>query len=116
MLYALFGLVLLVFSLLSYLLGAELWLTIAQAVPGAGLLIAAVYLNFGELQERLGGEAGQRGLWFSTNVIGQSVAVIAILGAIAFASHAYPVKWDWTETGAHSLSEASKQVLSQIPE
>jgi ABC-type uncharacterized transport system involved in gliding motility auxiliary subunit len=115
MIFAIFGLVLLGFALLS-VPTQDPWLILGQAVPGVALLIYAGLTSYADLRDRLGGQAGQRNLWFGSNVVGQGVALAAIIGVIAFVSQKYSVHWDWTESGLHSLAQGSKQVLSQIPE
>jgi ABC-type uncharacterized transport system involved in gliding motility auxiliary subunit len=115
MIFAIFGLVLLGFALLS-LPTADPWLILGQAFPGVALLVYAALTSFADLRDRLGGQAGQRNLWFGSNAVGQGVALAVILAVVAFLSQKYSIHWDWTEAGIHSLAQGSKQVLSQIPE
>ncbi len=114
MLYAIFGFVLLCFFLLSVLAG-DWWLALGHAIPGIGLLVYGGITGLPQLRERVGSQAGQRNLWFGSNALGQSVALFAVLATVAFVATQNPIHWDWTESGIHSLSQGSKQVLQQIP-
>ena len=115
MLYAIFGLVLLGFALLSLATG-DPWLILGHGVPGLALLIYAGFTSLPEMRDRFGSEAGQRNLWFGSNAFGQGVALFAILGFVGYFAQRYPIHWDWTESGIHSLSQGSRQVLTQIPD
>lgn len=114
MLYAILGLVMLGFALLSLLAG-DPWLILGHAVPGLALLIYAATTSLPQMRDRLGSQAGQRNLWFGSNALGQGLALFAILAVVGFVAKKYPMHWDWTESGIHSLSQGSKQVLEQIP-
>jgi len=43
-----------------------------------------------------------------------AVLIVAIAGLLAWLSTRYNVEFDWTRTGRHTLSEASKQVLTRM--
>jgi ABC-type uncharacterized transport system involved in gliding motility auxiliary subunit len=114
MVYAIFGTVMLGFFLLSVLAG-DWMLALGHAIPGFGLLIYGAVTGLPQLRDRMGSQAGQRNLWFGSNALGQSLALFAVLATIAFIANRNPIHWDWTESGIHSLSQGSKQVLAQIP-
>ncbi|MDZ7735065.1 MAG: Gldg family protein [Gammaproteobacteria bacterium] len=42
------------------------------------------------------------------------VLLVAVFGLVAWASTQYTFEQDWTRTGRHTLSEASRQVLEQL--
>jgi ABC-type uncharacterized transport system involved in gliding motility auxiliary subunit len=49
-------------------------------------------------------------------VAAQTALLAVILGLVAYLSVRHAVHWDWTEAKVHSLTEATLEVLRQIPE
>ena len=115
MIYAIFGLVLLGFGLLAFWLQDPL-LVAVQVLPALVLLAVAGFGHRAEIRERLSGQLAQRNAWFGSNVALQIAAVIGLLTFAGYLAQRYPVHWDWTEAGAHTLAEGSRQVLERIPE
>ncbi|HVH20720.1 MAG TPA: Gldg family protein [Myxococcota bacterium] len=116
------GLVGIAFALLSFVLvlfsGAGLasdlgWIG-ANLVVGLGLLVTSVTLSWSTLRERMSsGEARRAGRYGSSAVVGTLVA-IAILGMLGFLASRYHKKYDWTESGIHTLSDQSQKVLANL--
>ena len=116
MIFAIIGLVLLFFALVGFLSGAGVWLAYGHLGAGIGFLVYGLLTSAGELRELAGRDASRRGARLGGNAFVQLVALAAILGAVAFLSVRYDTKWDWTESGIHTLTRATVQVLEQIPE
>ncbi len=116
MLFAILGLVFLGFALVALLSGAALWLFWLHLALGAGALVYAATTSLGELRDLIGRDAGRRGLRQGSNALIQALALLAILGLASYVSVRRSVRWDWTEAGVHSLTQATRDVLTQIPE
>jgi ABC-type uncharacterized transport system involved in gliding motility auxiliary subunit len=117
------GLVAIVFGLLSLLLqllSGGLFLAVdlpwiwANFAIGLGLLGFALFTNLDTLRERLrSGEARRAGKYGSSAILATALS-IALLALLAFLSTRYSARWDWTETGVHSLSDQSTKVLEGL--
>jgi ABC-type uncharacterized transport system involved in gliding motility auxiliary subunit len=116
MLFALLGLIFLSFALVALLSGAALSLFWGHLALGAGCLVYAATTSLGELRDRLGRDAGRRGLRQGSNALIQALALLVILGLVCFVSVRRSVRWDWTEAGVHSLTQGTRDVLRQVPE
>ena len=114
MLLAIVGVVLLAFGILSLATRSPLLIAV-HLIPGAVLVAAAVIRNAGTISDSLGGEGIARGAWFGTNAIAQSAAAVVILGLVLYLAERHPIHLDWTEAGIFTLSDASENVLEQIP-
>ena len=110
-----FGIVLILFGVVG-LFTAPLWLAGVHLGLGAVLLIVAVVRGLGEFRDFLTRDTTRRGAKYGGNVVLQSVALAIILGLLAYLSIRHSVRWDWTEAKVHSLTEATREVLAQIPE
>jgi ABC-type uncharacterized transport system involved in gliding motility auxiliary subunit len=113
--FALLGSVLLLFGVLAIFTGSQLWIATAHFAVGAGLLIYAALTSMGELRAALGRDSARRGLREGGNALTQLVAITVILGCGAYLANRYPVRWDWTEAGVHTLTQSTRDVLAQIP-
>ena len=116
MVYAIFGVVLVLFGVLGIFTGAALWLVGAHFAFGLAGLAYASITSMADLREAFGRDSARRGLRFGGNALTQAVAVTAILGFSAYLIEQNPVRWDWTESGVHTLTTATRNVLAQIPE
>lgn len=116
MLYAILGTIFLLFAGVGLIAGADLWLSYLHLGAGLGTLGYAMFSSAAELRELAGRGASRRGARLGANAFVQGIALAVILGGIAVLSVRYPVEWDWTDAGVHTLSEATRDVLEQIPE
>jgi ABC-type uncharacterized transport system involved in gliding motility auxiliary subunit len=116
------GIVGLLFGLLSFLIvlfsgaGLESDLVWIGTNLGLGLvlLISALALNWSTLRERMSsGEARRAGKYGGSAILGTLVA-IAILGMLGFLGTRYHKRFDWTESGVHTLSDQSQKVLANL--
>ena len=112
---ALFGIVLILFGVIG-LFAAPIWLAAAHLGLGFGLLLVAAVLRLGEFREFLARDSARRSAKYAGNTLLQTVALTVILVLIAYLSVRHSVRWDWTEARVHSLTEATRGVLAQIPE
>jgi len=110
-----FGLLSLVIGLFSgVLLSSDFGWIGTNLVLGAALMLTALGLNWSTLRERMSsGEARRAGRYGSSAMLGTLVA-IAILGMLGFLATHYSKKFDWTESGIHTLSDQSQKVLSGL--
>ncbi len=116
MLYAIFGLVFFGFGLVALFGGAHDGWIYGHFVLALALWAYALATGFGELRRQLSADAARRGARFGANAVVQAVATTVILAVLAYVTVQRPVRWDWTESKVHSLSDASRAVLDQIPE
>lgn len=112
---AIFGMVLILFGVIG-LFSAPTWLAAAHLGLGFGLLLLAAALRLGEFRELMKRDSARRSAKYVGNTLLQTVALTVILGLIAYLSVQHSVRWDLTEGKVHSLTEASREVLAQIPE
>lgn len=115
MIFAILGGIFLLFAGMGFLVGAEPWISYLHLGAGLGLGLYGLLTGAAELRELMGRDASKRGARLGGNALLQAAALAALLGGIAFLSVRYPVKWDWTEAGLHSLATATADLLEQIP-
>ncbi len=117
-LFAGLGVVSLGFGLLSFIL----WL-LMPAAPlawiwnlgiGAVLLGGGALASIDTLRARLSSGEARRAGKYGTSALLSAVLAIAILGLLAFLSTRYSHRFDWSETGVHTLSDQSLQVLEDL--
>jgi ABC-type uncharacterized transport system involved in gliding motility auxiliary subunit len=113
---AILGLVFFGFAVVALVSGTALWLFWFHLGLAAGALVYAATTSLGELRDLLGRDAGRRGLRQGSNALIQALALLVILGLVSFLSVRRSVRWDWTEAGVHSLTQATRDVLGEIPE
>ncbi len=109
----LFGLLNLILQLFSGFAFAALdlpWIW-ANLVIGLVLLGIALVSNLETLRERVASGGARRAGRYGTGAIAQALLAVALLGMLAFLSTRYHKRWDWTESGSHSLSEQTRKVL-----
>jgi len=119
------GAVLLIFGLLSLVLqlfsdfvfaGFDLPWIWGNFVIGALFLGVALVSNIDALRERLHTGEARRAGRYGTAAILSTGLVLALLVMLAFLSTRYHVRWDWTETGSHSLSDQTLKLLADLEE
>ncbi len=113
---ALFGLVLIGFAIVALVAGAHFGWIYGHLLVGAVLLSYAAATSFRQFRSLLGRDATRRGARYGGNVAAQTALLAVILGLVAYLSVRHAVHWDWTEAKLHSLTEATRDVLRQIPE
>jgi ABC-type uncharacterized transport system involved in gliding motility auxiliary subunit len=114
-LFAVFGLVFALFAIVALFVGAHLAWIYGHVVLALACFAYALGTSFAALRELLAGDSARRSARYGGNAAVQVIALAVILGVAAYFSKQYPVNWDWTEAKLHSLTEASKSVLAQIP-
>lgn len=113
------GGVAIVFALLSLLLlvfGAPTdpgWIW-ANLVAGVVLLGVALLSNLDALRERMSSGEARRVGKYGTSALLSTLLSIAILGGLAFLASRNKVRFDWTESGVHSLSDQTQKVLGGL--
>jgi len=115
------GLVALLFGLLSLLVlllagGQEADLLWVWGNLGVGvvLLVAALLSGLDDLRERMrSGEARRVGK-YGTSAVASTLLGIAIIGLLSYLGTQNSVRFDWTETGLHSLADQTQKVLGGL--
>ena len=110
------GVVVLAFALVGFFSGAAAWLTYMHLLAGIGLLGYAALASLPQLRQLATEEARRRGAAFRGNALAQSALLLVILGGVAWLSQRYPVTWDWTEAQLYTLTAATRDLLSEVPE
>ncbi len=108
-----------VFGLLTVLLWAAqsslpLWWVGANLGIGFGCLAIAALASIETLRERLRSGATRRAGKYGTSAVISAVASIAILAILAVLATRYPVRFDWSEQGVHTLSPQSLELLEAL--
>lgn len=86
-----------------------------NALLGAVFLAAAAFSDLPLwLQRQRAGEGGRSGR-YAMHALLQAVLGLCILALLAHLAARYEVRWDWTETRAHSLSQQSADALAALP-
>jgi ABC-type uncharacterized transport system involved in gliding motility auxiliary subunit len=76
--------------------------------------VSAAALNFDALRDRMSsGEARRAGKYGTSAILGTLLG-IAILGMLGFMGTRYHKRFDWSETGVHTLSDQSQKVLANL--
>ena len=83
-------------------------------VLGALLLILGVTLGFDTLRERMSSGEARRVGTYGTSAVLTSVLSIVLVGALGFFAARNSVRFDWTESGVHSLSDQTVKVLDGL--
>jgi ABC-type uncharacterized transport system involved in gliding motility auxiliary subunit len=109
------GGVFLAFGLVS-ILTEDATLVAVHLVLGIALIVQGLVQGRGDLLGRMRGTSFRRGAWLSTNAAVQTLAVVAIFVLGSYLVNRHPIHWDFTEARIFTLSDASKDVLAQIPE
>jgi ABC-type uncharacterized transport system involved in gliding motility auxiliary subunit len=81
---------------------------------GIVLLGVALVSNLEALRERMRTGGARRSGKYGTSAILNAVLTIALLSLLAFLTTRYHARGDWTETGTHSLTQQTKDVLAGL--
>jgi ABC-type uncharacterized transport system involved in gliding motility auxiliary subunit len=113
------GLVAILFALLSLLLGlagapTDLSWIGGNFALGVVLLGAGLFSSLDTLRERMHTGESRRIGKYGTSAVASTALALVILGLAAFLSERYHHRFDWTETGVHSLSDQTKKVLAGL--
>lgn len=118
------GLVGVSFALLSFLVaifsgvpfdaGFDFWWIGLNALLGVGCLAWAGVMNLDLMRERMhSGEARRAGKYGTSAVLGTLLG-ISILGMLGFLSTRYHERFDWSESGVHTLSDQTLSLLGGL--
>ena len=112
----LFGLLSLILQLFSGFAFAAFDLPWIWANFGIGFLLLGIALvsNVESLRERMRSGGARRAGKYGTSAILNAALSVALLGLLAFLSTRYHVRWDWTESASHSLSEQTTSLLAGL--
>ena len=83
-------------------------------VVGALLLTVGLVLGFDSLRERMSSGEARRVGTYGTSAILSTVLSLAIVVALGYLAARNPVRFDWTETHIHSLSDQTRKVLDGL--
>jgi len=83
-------------------------------VVGALLLLVGLFLGFDALRERMSSGEARRVGTHGTSAIVSTALALAIVGALGYLAARNPVRFDWTESGVHSLSDQTRKVLDGL--
>ncbi|NNL87370.1 MAG: GldG family protein [Myxococcales bacterium] len=117
------GAVFIVFGLLSLLLQlATGGLFITRDLPfiwgnfgiGLVLLIVAAVTNAEKIRERLSTGGAKRAGKYGSSAVLSTLLGIVVLSLLAFLTTRYHTRWDWTESGVHTLSDQSRSVVEGL--
>jgi len=119
---AAFGLVGVLFALLSFvvvLLGgqgfrSDFGWVVGNFTVGVLLLIGAAVANFDDLRVRVTSGEARRAGKYGTSAIATAMLGIAILGMVGFLGARHHRRFDWSEQKVHSLSDQSRKVLADL--
>jgi ABC-type uncharacterized transport system involved in gliding motility auxiliary subunit len=113
LLFGFLNLILQIFSGFTFI-GVDLvgiWLNF---IAGVVLLGVALVSNLESLRERMRTGGARRSGKYGTSAILNAALTIALLSLLAFLTTRYHARLDWTETGSHSLTEQTKEVLDGL--
>ena len=119
------GAVFIVFGLLSLLLQlATGGLFITRDLPfiwgnfglGLVLLIVAAVTNADKIRERLSTGGAKRAGKYGTSAVVSTLLGIVVLALLAFLTTRYHERWDWTESGVHTLSGQARKIVEGLDE
>lgn len=83
-------------------------------VVGVLLIVAWLAVGFEGLRERMSSGEARRVGTYGTSALVSTVLSVAIVVALAFLAARNPVRFDWTESKAHSLSDQTRKVLDGL--
>jgi ABC-type uncharacterized transport system involved in gliding motility auxiliary subunit len=83
-------------------------------VLGALLLVAWAALGFEGLRERMSSGEARRVGTYGSSAIASTVLAVTIVAALGYFAARNPHRFDWTESGVHSLSDQSKKLLAGL--
>lgn len=109
-----FGLLLALMALIQPLMD-PIWI-IGNLVVGGVLLMAAVFMSFEALAERIRSGEGRRAGKYGSSAIVSALLGLVLLGFVAFLSVRYSHRIDVSEAGVHTLSQQTADLLGGLEE
>lgn len=109
-----FGLLLALVALVQPFMD-PIWI-IGNLSVGALLVAASVFMSFDALRERISSGEGRRAGKYGTSAVLSSLLTLVILGLLAFLSVRYAHRFDVSESGVHTLSEQTSDLLADLEE
>lgn len=81
-----------------------------------GVILIGVWLasSFEGLRERMSSGEARRVGTYGTSALVSTLLSIVIVAALGYLAARNPVRFDWTETGTHSISDQTKKVLDGL--
>jgi ABC-type uncharacterized transport system involved in gliding motility auxiliary subunit len=113
LLFGLLSLILQLFSGFSFVEFDLPWIW-ANFVIGVLLLGFALVSNLESLRERMRSGGARRSGKYGTSAILNAILLIALLALLAFLTTRYHARSDWTETGSHTLTQQTQEVLDGL--
>ncbi len=113
------GMVFFAFGLLSLMLGIfgaptmTSWIG-ANFLAGIALLVVALVVNLEHLRERVRSSEGRRIGKYGSSAVAQTVILLVIVGLLGFLANRYFWRFDVSESGVHSLSMQSLDLLGNL--
>ncbi len=113
------GMVFFAFGLLSLMLGIfgaptmTSWIG-ANFLAGIVLLVIALVINLEHLRERVRSGEGRRIGKYGSSAVAQTVLLLVIVGILGFLANRYYWRIDVSESGVHSLSQQSIELLADL--
>ncbi len=113
------GLVFFAFGLLSLMLGIfgaptlGSWIG-ANFLAGIALLVTALVVNLEHLRERVRSGEGRRIGKYGSSAVAQTALLLVIVGLLGFLANRYYWRFDVSESGVHSLSSQSLELLEDL--
>ncbi len=116
------GVVALLFGIASLLLsafspGVALWdlsWIWGNFVVGVLLIVVWLVVGFEGLRDRMSSGEARRVGTYGTSALVQTALAIAIVAALGYFAARNPVRFDWTESGVHSLSDQTQKLLDGL--
>jgi ABC-type uncharacterized transport system involved in gliding motility auxiliary subunit len=113
------GMVFFAFGLLSLMLGIfgaptlGSWIG-ANFFAGIALLVTALVVNLEHLRDRVRSGEGRRIGRYGSSAVAQTLLLLVIVGLLGFLANRYYWRFDVSESGVHSLSSQSLQLLENL--
>lgn len=115
LLFAIVAFVLQVYSAREIVIGGfDFWFSCVNAGLGLLFLLLSLVANSETLLLRMRSGGVRRAGKYGGNAALQALLAVLIMSGLAFMTTRYPVRWDWTEGGTHSLSPQTTQVLEGL--
>lgn len=113
------GMVFFAFGLLSLMLGIfgaptmTSWIG-ANFLAGIALLVTALVVNLEHLRDRVRTGEGRRIGKYGSSAVAQTLISLVIVGLLGFLANRYFLRVDVSESGVHSLSRQSLELLQDL--
>lgn len=108
-----FGLV----SVFLWLAGAptDFYWIWGNVVLGVVCLVVALAAGLETLRERMRSGEARRASRYGTAAVLSTTLGIVILGLLGYLAARHPVRFDWSESGVHSLTDQTRKVVAGLP-